>query len=647
MAAFWYIASTFFGKKAPRDPALLAHNLFAPDERLDVWVYVSEDPAFADLGSEEALVWYESSLPYASHKPGNERTSQYSYKPSHAVQHNGTVYAHIFVARTGYSPDPNDPTYDSSATFNASHPLVVYAKRPKLDKRKNLLGAAVNEESAKNLLNDKDKIIGKEVEGANEGTDVIEKDGDEEDDNEPQEWIAYWKPNMTIALIEDFTYYPKNQVPDPIRQCILIHPFILNFGTLTLVPKVMRFDEVGNYYPTVFVSDFWLLRDKWIPVNETVDQLPLTMWLGSMGLWKWQIYVQMEQSFKIQASFGSMVEGESDEIKRVFLEGNPVLLAITVVVSIFHSVFDFLAFKNDIQFWNSNKSMEGLSARSVVMNFVCQLIIFLYLLDNETSWMILISSACGCAIEFWKIGKAMHVTIDRSGQFPVLRFKDRESYAKNQTKEYDAQASKYLAYALYPLVIAYGIYSLMYQSHKSWYSWILSSLTGCVYTFGFIMMCPQLFINYKLKSVAHLPWRQMTYKFLNTIIDDLFAFVIKMPLLHRLSVFRDDIIFLIYLYQRWIYPVDQKRVNEFGFGGKEADTPEAHLAGPPPNAAVAGLAGAIEGEGAGGDAQAGITEGSLSRTVAGARSRADSSNIVTDRPEAEAKVQQPGGKKLL
>jgi hypothetical protein len=56
------------------------------------------------------------------------------------------------------------------------------------------------------------------------------------------------------------------------------------------------------------------------------------------------------------------------------------------------------------------------------------------------------------------------------------------------------------------------------------------------------MMCPQLFINYKLKSVAHMPWRQMTYKFLNTIIDDLFAFVIKMPLLHRLSVFRDGMV---------------------------------------------------------------------------------------------------------
>ena len=77
-------------------------------------------------------------------------------------------------------------------------------------------------------------------------------------------------------------------------------------------------------------------------------------------------------------------------------------------------------------------------------------------------------------------------------------------------------------------------------------------LVGAVYTFGFILMCPQLYINYRMKSVAHLPWRQMTYKFLNTIIDDLFAFVIKMPTLHRLSVFRDDAVFLIQLYQRWI-----------------------------------------------------------------------------------------------
>ena len=58
-------------------------------------------------------------------------------------------------------------------------------------------------------------------------------------------------------------------------------------------------------------------------------------------------------------------------------------------------------------------------------------------------------------------------------------------------------------------------------------------------------MTPQLYINYKLKSVAHLPWRMMIYKFLNTIIDDLFAFIITMPWLKRLSCFRDGFLNII------------------------------------------------------------------------------------------------------
>lgn len=72
----------------------------------------------------------------------------------------------------------------------------------------------------------------------------------------------------------------------------------------------------------------------------------------------------------------------------------------------------------------------------------------------------------------------------RSGNFYKLKFADRDSYTQSKTKEYDDLAMVYLSYVLYPLVIGYSIYSLIYESHKSWYSWILSSLTGCVYTFG-------------------------------------------------------------------------------------------------------------------------------------------------------------------
>jgi len=52
--------------------------------------------------------------------------------------------------------------------------------------------------------------------------------------------------------------------------------------------------------------------------------------------------------------------------------------------------------------------------------------------------------------------------------------------------------------------------------HRSWYSWAVESLANGIYLFGFMFMTPQLFINYKLKSVAHMPWRVMGYKFFNT-----------------------------------------------------------------------------------------------------------------------------------
>ncbi len=38
-----------------------------------------------------------------------------------------------------------------------------------------------------------------------------------------------------------------------------------------------------------------------------------------------------------------------------------------------------------------------------------------------------------------------------------------------------------------------------------------------------VQLIPQLIINYKLKSVAHLPIKAMIYKTLSTVVDDFFA----------------------------------------------------------------------------------------------------------------------------
>ena len=44
-----------------------------------------------------------------------------------------------------------------------------------------------------------------------------------------------------------------------------------------------------------------------------------------------------------------------------------------------------------------------------------------------------------------------------------------------------------------------------------------------------------------------------------------------MPTLYRIGCLRDDVIFFIFLYQRYVYPIDKTRVNEFGLTGEPAD----------------------------------------------------------------------------
>jgi hypothetical protein len=118
---------------------------------------------------------------------------------------------------------------------------------------------------------------------------------------------------------------------------------------------------------------------------------------------------------------------------------------------------------------------------------------------------------------------------------------------------------------MYPLVAIWSLYALKQYEYASWYSWFISNMANAVYTFGFISLCPQLYINYRLKSVAHLPWKVFMYKIFNTFVDDAFAWLIEMPLKHRLMTLRDDVVFVIFLVQVYIYRVDKTRTNEFGY----------------------------------------------------------------------------------
>jgi hypothetical protein len=533
------------GAEYNRIPQRIA-PIWPSDSSIDIVVTLS--PTFVPRPIEEQnLVFSEKGFKIGNYS--DRRFVETTFDVPENVQKNGTLWGHFYIGLTGSNIEPSTPGWDPATAVHFAYPLTQYLPQKKVVKAHNLL------------------------ESKEEAEDVVE-------DEMPKGPIiaSYYHPNTSLSFIPDsgVLTYPS------------MHPAMRQFVQLERTGARDGSGQNSWYYPVLFVNTFWQLKSHMVLLNETVHTLPLRIDLGNLRNWQYNIMASIEMSSKEQArqaAFGNSIPGGGDGseielIKDVLLDSNPYLLGVTAVVSVVHMLLEMLAFGSDIAHYRKKKDNVGISVRSILANVFMQAVIFLYLVDNSenTSWMILGSQGIGILIELWKITTVVNVRVRPTGPESWLPYwiifedKHKLSDTEEKTKEYDEIAFKYMYIAGVPLLIAYAVYSLVYESHKSWYSYIIATLVGSVYAYGFLMMVPSLYINYRLKSVAHMPAKAMMYKFVNTFIDDLFAFTIKMPTLHRLATFRDDIIFFVYIYQRWAYRIDYSRVNEFGQGGEDEPT---------------------------------------------------------------------------
>uniref|UniRef100_A0A1X7UW59 Cleft lip and palate transmembrane protein 1 n=1 Tax=Amphimedon queenslandica TaxID=400682 RepID=A0A1X7UW59_AMPQE len=414
MAFFYLITSYFRGGSNKNNtgpdgsPQEAAVNIFSFGEQAELQLYLT-DVEGDELALDSAQLIWSVPLEYGNWDDGplgdGSRTSDVTVSVPTSIQENGSWYVHVLLVKSGKAIDSEDPQYDDNALVHEIKLINRYRKQ-RLHKTANLLTGKADISP-----------------GSIKASDHPE--------GEEMKIVSYWHPNITVNVVYDENRFVKDKVPAPLD-------------------KYIQFNESGTgYSPIVYINDYWNLATEYMPMNNTVKEATFHLSYTPLSFFRFQLYASMTRDNPWAQWLGQPDQSDEDQdtLKETLLDTNPYLLGLTVIVSIIHSVFEFLAFKN------------------------------------------------------------------------------------------------------------------------GWYSFVLSMLYGFLLTFGFITMTPQLFINYKLKSVAHLPWRMLTYKALNTFIDDMFAFVIKMPTMYRIGCFRDDIVFFIYLYQRWIYRVDMKRVNEFGTSG--------------------------------------------------------------------------------
>uniref|UniRef100_A0A4W5PMR5 Lipid scramblase CLPTM1L n=1 Tax=Hucho hucho TaxID=62062 RepID=A0A4W5PMR5_9TELE len=446
---------------------------------------------------------------------------------------NGTLYAMVFVHQAGMSPwqDPRQVHLVTQlTTYMIPKPLEVSlisgeeAPKPEQLKRKTTTG----------------------------GDSAVDRP------------VSHWRSRLTLNVVSEDFVFDRDFLPSDVHRYL----------------KVFQNGKTMVYLPLLFVDELSNRVKDLMEINSTSIELPLTISYDTISLGKLRFWIHMQDAVYSLQQFG-FTEKDADEIKGIFVDTNLYLLALTFFVAAFHLLFDFLAFKNDISFWKQKKSMVGMSSKAVLWRCFSTIVIFMYLFDEQTSLLVLIPAGIGSLIEVWKVKKAFKIQIIWKGVRPTFIF-GKSDESERRTEEYDTLAMKYLSYLLYPMCIGGAVYALVFLRYKRFtlLTLMVPFLTG-VYAFGFLFMLPQLFVNYKVSyiilstsSVAHLPWKAFMYKAFNTFIDDIFAFIITMPTSHRLACFRDDVVFLVYLYQRWLYPVDKTRMNEYGLSYDEEEKPK-------------------------------------------------------------------------
>eukprot|EP00397_Hematodinium_sp_SG-2012_P010530 GEMP01010646.1.p1 GENE.GEMP01010646.1~~GEMP01010646.1.p1 ORF type:complete len:657 (+),score=148.36 GEMP01010646.1:484-2454(+) len=364
--------------------------------------------------------------------------------------------------------------------------------------------------------------------------------------------VTHWRRHIGIRILDESRSFPKKQLPHGIR---------------------FRTDKSIKYMPTIEVDDLFLVPHDWAQLStNTSREAPRThLDLQVQGLLHFSFINMMKESLEVYKQFG-ISDDDLADVKLLFSRNRLWHILMEYIFGTLSMFFATMAFKNDIGFWKNNKKSTGLSVSSCVSRFVMQLIIFLHLYNFPTiSRIILVMNGLGLLIDGWKVSKVVKGVLVWRGIFPTFQRSPKDA-EEDETDTYDRYCFKMLSLVLFPVLGAYAIHDLMNQPQTSWWSWFIENAAHGVYVMGFIFMVPQLYINYKLKSVAHLPWRVMMYKTFNTFVDDIFAwFIADVPLAYRIATFRDDICFFVFLYQRFLYRTDYGRANEFGRAYEEED----------------------------------------------------------------------------
>ena len=336
------------------------------------------------------------------------------------------------------------------------------------------------------------------------------------------------------------------------------------FQTYNMLRLPLRVNtQQMEYMPIMAISDFWSMDSELTQINKTEN-----------GLFTFRLHLSFNyiRSFFFNNMIGIQINenmmseklaisGTKDMLVELIKNNSTFYLIILFTVNTLHTIFSYLGFSSDISYYKNLKKLDGVYTKYIFFNIFYMFITLIYILLQGANFIVKIELFISFVIEIWKLKKIFIISFQFSNFPYIIKLEYKQTFEQEEAKDYESEAVNMMVkYLLLPIGVIYLGYRIYYYSDNivknNWKSvviFIIEYIYFLLNVFGFILLTPQIYLNYKLKSVEHLPMKAMTYKFLNTIIDDLYAFAVKTPTMYRIFCFRDDVIFVIYIYQIFKY----------------------------------------------------------------------------------------------
>ena len=401
---------------------------------------------------------------------------------------------------------------------------------------------------------------GKDIDDISVGRDFKQKYEENKTDNNMN--------NTNINIPIPKLYYQNNFYLYMIRSAKKEGLTLFQTFNIMKVPMTVNTQKM-EYVPIIALSDFWSMDSELSPINKT-----------SSGYFNFTLYLSFNyiRSFFFSNMLGIQINekmmyekfsisGTKDILVELIRNNSTFYLIILFTVNTLHTIFSYLGFSSDISYYKNLKKLDGVYTKYIFFNIFYMFITFIYILLQGANFLVKIELFISFVIEFWKLKKIFKISLDIKNCPYIIKLEYKKSFETEEARDYESEAVDMMVkYMLLPIGVIYLGYRVYYYSDNiiknNWRSviiFIIEYIYFLLNVFGFILLTPQIYLNYKLKSVEHLPMRAMTYKFLNTIIDDLYAFAVKSPLLYRIFCFRDDVIFVIYIYQIFKYRKNNRK----------------------------------------------------------------------------------------